>query len=71
MECYAGHTYPQRPLAVWWQGLRLPVSALEAESRTPQGREFRVRVEDERRFQCTYAEAADAWTVDLIFDRQE
>ena len=63
VECYAGHTYPQRPLAFWWQGQRLVVAAVHSEARLPSGRRFLVETTGEQIFEINYNQLADTWTV--------
>jgi hypothetical protein len=61
VECHAGHTYPQRPTAVHWQGERFVVSEVQAQWRTPQGVAFRVVTEGGLDFELLYEEASDRW----------
>jgi hypothetical protein len=63
VECYAGYSYPERPLALWWQGRRLEVASIRAEGRTPAGKWFRIETGDERVFEMNYDQAADEWQV--------
>lgn len=63
MECYAGASYPQRPLAVWVGEERLEVLEILREYRLPGGKGFRVRVQDNRIFDVQYQEYRDAWLV--------
>jgi hypothetical protein len=63
VECYAGQTYPERPLALWWQGRRLAVTGVRSEARLPEGRRFLVETVDERVFELTYLALRDEWQV--------
>lgn len=63
VECHSGHTYADRPTALRWQGQRLLVAEIEARWRIPDGRRFRVRTEDDRRFELFYAERSDEWRI--------
>ena len=63
VECHSGYTYAQRPTALWWEGARLEVAAVLAEWRTPQGKHFRVRAADGRKFELEYSESEDAWNI--------
>jgi hypothetical protein len=63
VECRSEFAYAERPAAVWWQGRRLEVQAVEAEWRIPQGKKFRVRCEDSLRFDLVYNENSDDWTI--------
>jgi hypothetical protein len=63
VECHSGHTYAQRPTALWWEGARLEVAAVTAEWRTPEGKCFRVRTSDGRMFEVEYSESQDRWSI--------
>lgn len=66
VECHSGNEYAERPVAVNWQGSRLEVEALEDQWRTPQGKSFRVRVRDGRRFELAFDELSNNWQVKEI-----
>lgn len=63
MECYAGASYPQRPLAVWVENERLQVLEVLREFRTPEGKSYLVRVQGEQIFELHYLERCDKWRV--------
>lgn len=63
VECHSGHTYADRPTVLHWQGQRLAVTDIEARWRIPGGRKFRVRTEDDRRFELFYGELYDEWRI--------
>ncbi len=63
VECHSGHEYAERPVAVWWQGQRLEMEAVEQEWRTPEGKRFRVRTNGGEVFELSYVESKDAWQV--------
>jgi hypothetical protein len=63
VECYSGLEYAERPTAVWWEGARLEVETVEAEWRTPEGKGFRVRTADGRKFELTFASHPGEWSV--------
>ena len=63
VECYAGYTYPQRPVAFWWQGRRLEVTTVRSEARLPSGRRFLVETANEQVFEINYNQIQDTWTV--------
>lgn len=63
VECHSGYAYAQRPTALWWEGARLEVEAVQAEWRTPEGKCFRVRTSDGQMFEVTYFEAQDEWSI--------
>ena len=62
VECYAGHTSPQRPVALWWQGQRLVVIAVRSEARLPEGKRFLVETAGEQVFEINYNQPGDTWT---------
>ena len=63
VECHSGTTYGERPIALYWEGEKLLIVEIEARWRLPDGRRFRVRVEDERIFELYYTEQADEWRI--------
>jgi hypothetical protein len=63
VECHSGHTYGERPIAFYWEGERLLIVEIEARWRLPDGRKFRVRVEDDRTFELYYVEQVDEWRI--------
>ncbi len=63
VECHSGITYGERPIALYWEGERLLIVEVEARWRLPDGRKFRVRVEDERTFELYYIEHIDEWRI--------
>jgi hypothetical protein len=65
VECHSGYTYAERPIALRWEGERLPIVEIEAHWRIPGERRFRVRVEDGRVFELFYGELSDEWRVHL------
>jgi hypothetical protein len=66
VECHSGYAYAQRPTALWWEGARLEVEAVQAEWRTPEGKVFRVCVAGGRVFEVLYNEPDDQWTIQLL-----
>jgi hypothetical protein len=65
VECHSGSTYGERPIALHWEGERLLIVEIEARWRLPDGRKFRVRVEDERTFELYYVEQVDEWRISV------
>jgi hypothetical protein len=65
VECHSGFTYAERPIALWWQGERLEIAAVEAQWRIPGGRRFQVRTHDDRLFELFYGELYDEWRIHL------
>ncbi|HEY46405.1 MAG TPA: hypothetical protein G4O14_06440 [Anaerolineae bacterium] len=63
VECHSGTTYGERPIALYWEGERLLIVDIEARWRLPDGRKFRVRVEDDRTFELYYVEQVDEWRI--------
>lgn len=66
VECYSGHSYAQEPRAFTLRGERHVVAAVERTWRTPSGPHFRVRTQDDARFELAYDEQADRWRVNMI-----
>lgn len=66
VECYSGFTYAQSPRAVYWNGERQEVAAVEAAWTTPQGKQFWVRAVSGVRLALAYDAARDDWAVELI-----
>jgi hypothetical protein len=66
VECHSGYTYADRPIALRWEGERLPIVEIEARWRIPGGQRFRVRVEDGRVFELFYGELYDEWRIHLL-----
>jgi hypothetical protein len=63
VECHSEFTYAEKPLAFIWQGKRHPIVEIIARGCTPQVRWFRVITWDQRIFELSYNEDADAWTI--------
>lgn len=63
VECRSDSEYAERPIALYWQGQRLPVSEILARWRTPEGKYFRVRTEDLQIFELFYAERLGEWQI--------
>ena len=68
VECYSGHTYPQEPRAVVWQGRRFPVIRIERRWRTPEGPAFCVETEPGIPFELHYGELDDLWAIQPLSD---
>ena len=66
VECHSGYVYGERPIALEWEGQRLPIEAVEDAWRIPGGRRFRVRVQDGRHFELFYGELYDEWRILLL-----
>jgi len=63
VEAHSGYTYGERPVALHWEGERLPIVAIGTRWRDPSGRGFRVRTEDSRIFDLYFDETSNEWTV--------
>jgi hypothetical protein len=63
VECLSSASYPDRPLALTWDGQRLEVAVILSRRRTPQERWFRVRTADGRIFDLTFNETGLAWSI--------
>jgi hypothetical protein len=63
VECHSGYEYAERPTAVWWEGQRREVAAVEAQWRIAGGKKFRVRTVDGLVFELLYVELYDEWRV--------
>jgi hypothetical protein len=63
VECRSDHEYIGRPLAFYWQDVRLEVTQVLAESRTPQGFVFRVQATNNELFELVYDRNTDQWSV--------
>jgi hypothetical protein len=66
VECRSEHTYAQQPIALWWQGQRLAVTALLVERRIPEGRAFRVKTDSGQVFELVYIETNDEWSIQEV-----
>ena len=63
VECHSEYTYAERPVALHWEGKRLPIVAIVAQWQTPEAKNFKVRVEDGRIFELSYYESLDEWRI--------
>lgn len=63
VECHSGYEYAQRPVALYWEGKRFAIEAVEAEWRGPGGRFFRVRIFGGWVFELFYSDFDDEWRV--------
>jgi hypothetical protein len=65
VECLSGASYGERPIALTWQDSRLLIEAIEDSWRLPDGRRFRVRVEDGRVFELRYKDISGEWRIHI------
>ena len=63
VECRSDSTYPERPVAVMWEGLRREVGHLLSRSRTPNGLHFQIQTTDGLTLVLFYDVAADKWHI--------
>ena len=63
VECYSGSEYAERPLALWWEGQRLRVTAVLKRWRSPNETGFRVQTEVGSIFELLYNELKDEWRI--------
>jgi hypothetical protein len=63
VECRSDSTYPEKPVAVMWAGLRHEVDHILSRSRTPKGLSFRVQTTDGLTLVLFYDVAADTWDI--------
>lgn len=66
VEAHSGYTYGERPVALHWEGERLPIAAIGTRWRVPGGPGFRVEVDDGRRFELLYVELHDDWRIQRL-----
>jgi hypothetical protein len=63
VRCYAGTSYPERPVAFEWEGRWLDVAKVLWSARTPTGSVFDVQANGERKFWLEWEQARDSWKV--------
>jgi len=63
VRCYAGASYPERPVAFEWKGRWLKVAEVLRQARTPEGLLFDVLVEDGRRYRLAWHAETDEWAI--------
>lgn len=66
VECRSESAYAEHPIALYWEGQRLPVVEVLATWRIPEGLRFRVCTEGSQVFELDYDEANDVWKVSLV-----
>lgn len=70
VETYSGSEYPETPLAFHWEGERLMIAEVLASWRTPDGKGFRVRTEDQQVFELFYDENIQNWIIRSIYSKK-
>jgi hypothetical protein len=63
VHCYAGASYPERPVALEWEGQWLDVVEVQHRARTPEGLRFDVLSEDGRTYRLVWKMDADSWSI--------
>ena len=66
VECHSGFEYAERPTALYWHEQRLVIAEILDNRRTPVGKTFRVRIQDDRVFELSYLEMQDEWRIQEI-----
>jgi len=66
VECLSSSAYPERPLALTWDGQRLEVAAVLSQWRTPEALFFRVQTRDGRLFDLAFSLAGNSWQIQPI-----
>jgi hypothetical protein len=59
--CRSEDSYPQKPVALIWDGVRLEVETIFSRSRMPDGMQFKVKATGDRSFKLYYQEENDRW----------
>jgi len=63
VECRSESSYPEKPVALTWEGARHEVEAILSRWQSPEGVGFRVRTTDGLVFELDYGTATDAWHI--------
>jgi len=63
VRCYAGTSYPERPIAFEWEGVWREVAELLRQTRTPEGLAFDVLTKDRQRFRLEWHQVQDDWRI--------
>ena len=63
VRCYAGASYPERPVAFEWEGRWLEVVELLRQARTPEGLLFEAKAEDGGRYRLAWDAITDEWVI--------
>jgi hypothetical protein len=66
VECHSESSYPEKPLALIWEGMRHEVETILSQWRDPQGMHFRVRTTEGLVFELSYGTATEAWLIKPI-----
>ena len=63
VECHSEYTYAERPSAVYLEGKRREIVAVQASWQTPEGRYFRVLTENDVTLTLLYKITEDQWEI--------
>jgi hypothetical protein len=63
VRCYAGVSYPERPVGFEWEGQWLEVIEVQDQLRTPEGLRFGVLAEDGRSYRLAWDAKTDEWAI--------
>jgi hypothetical protein len=66
VECRSESNYPDKPVALNWEGARHEVETILSQWRDPHGLHFRVRTTDGLVFELEYISATEAWHIKPI-----
>jgi len=63
VRCYAGASYPERPVAFEWEGRWLEVAEVLWSARMLEGMLFDIVTGDGQKYRLKWREAEDFWLV--------
>jgi hypothetical protein len=66
VECRSDTTYAERPIALTWDGERLPIIEILARWQTPKAQCFRVITASGQAFQLCYDYMIEDWNIEPI-----
>jgi hypothetical protein len=70
VECHSGHTYAQRPTALYWGDERLGIEEILDEWHSPNARHFKVVTVNSLIFELSYREDSDQWKIIPLFGEE-
>jgi hypothetical protein len=63
VRCYAGASYPERPVAFEWEDRWVDVAEVLWSARTPEGLVFDVQTNDRRQYRLKWNQVTEKWIV--------
>ena len=63
---YDGHEAAVRPRTLLWEGRRYQVVEVLSQARSADGKQFRVRTEDDQVFDLFYTISTDEWRIQQL-----